>query len=421
MKTVKLILASLAIGISSGFAQDAELSVECRDYKMIAQDSKMVGDYVEAIKFYWKIDANCPEDSLVYKNIQYCIDNLMIKFDEDGNTDEKVVNAYKDSLLMAYKKHDDKYGSTPTEAIWYAYYLTMSGDSDYSKIDKLFTFAMGELKDETDPSFISIYYYNLLQLRNSEKDAAKKEALTRRMIDEYMTLIDMLAKIEGTDPIQEYIASVFDQVAKSCADVTPVVDKVLNNLPEDKQAKIEIIKKYRGFLDKRDCRDTKTYAQIVDLLLELDPTSEAWMAQGGKLMEQKKYNEAKNAYEKAKTFPGADNDEINYRIAHILYLQGSYKAAYNQASNVNGGEWKGKAISLMANSVAALANGCGDTTFDRKANYWYAVQLAERAGASSASFKKNCPTSQEIFNENKQQGESHYLPCWGVSVTITAY
>jgi hypothetical protein len=157
------------------------------------------------------------------------------------------------------------------------------------------------------------------------------------------------------------------------------------------------------------------------LLLELDPTADAWMAQAGKFMEQKKYNDAKSAYEKAKTFPNAGYDEINYRIAHILYLQGSYKAAFNQASSVNGGEWKNKAISLMANSVAALANSCGDTTFDRKANNWYAVQLAERAGVSSASFKKNCPTSQEIFNENKQQGESHYLPCWGVSVTITAY
>ena len=128
-----------------------------------------------------------------------------------------------------------------------------------------------------------------------------------------------------------------------------------------------------------------------------------------------------DAFKQAKDMDkGERGDELNYLIAYAYYTQGNYKSAHNTAINV-GGEFRSKALDIAAKSVAASANNCGDTSFERKANYWYAVELAERGGLNSSSYKANAPTNNMIFDENKTQGDSITLSCWGVSVKMIGY
>jgi len=414
MKTLKYILTIASVYTFSSFAQD-ELSKECKDYKMIASDSKMMREYQEAATYYWKIEKNCPEDKNIYANLRFCYESLM-----QGMTDDAQLTAYRDTLIEVYQLQEDKYGKDPNWALWHAYYLTANRNTKYTQIDELFTYAIGALQEQTGASFISTYYYNIMVMYNLEKDPAKKEAYAKRIFEEYLSLQKLLKKIAGSERVQEYITSIFDGVAKTCDDISPVMAKVLTMLPREKEAKIEALNNYMSIMDRKGCTNSGEYVAMSDTLLLVNPSAGAWMAKGISLVDKKKYSEALDAYKKALTFDDADKDEINYRIAHVYYAQGQYKSAHNQALSVNG-ENRSKALALAASSVAAMANGCGDTTFERKANYWYAVELAERAGVSTASYKANCPTSQDIFDENKERGGSIYLSCWGVNVKMNPF
>src|SRR5690606_17853282 len=153
----------------------------------------------------------------------------------------------------------------------------------------------------------------------------------------------------------------------------------------------------------------------------LDPTVYAMIAQGNFLMDQKRYGDAMGAYKEAQDMDsGERGDEIAYRMAYRYLQQGNYSAAHASALTA-GEEYRSKALDIAAKSVAASANSCGDTSFERKANYWYAVELAERGGLSTASYKANAPTKNMIFDENRTEGESITLSCWGVSVKIIGY
>jgi tetratricopeptide (TPR) repeat protein len=413
MKTLKYILALASVYAFGVFAQ--EETKECKEFKMIASDSKMMGDFQEAAIYYWKIEKNCQADENIYVNLRYCYEMML-----NNTTDETRKAGLRDTLITIYGLQEAKFGKDPNWSLWHAYYLTANKSTNYVKIDELFFYSIEQLQEKTGASFISTYYYNIMMMYNAEKDAAKKEAYAKRIIDEYISLQKLLKKIEGSERVQEYITSIFNGVAKTCDDVTPVLQKVLNMLPQDKEAKIEALKNYMSILENKGCANTKLYNDFSDTLLIVAPSAAAYVAKGVSLVEKKKYSEAMEAFRKALTYDDADKDEINYRIAHAQFSQGQHKAAYNTAMTV-GGEYRSRALALAASCVAALANSCGDTTFERKANYWHAVELAERAGVSSAAYKANCPTSQDIFNENKERGGSLFLPCWNVNVKMTPF
>lgn len=404
MKTLNYILvASSAIFTNGLHAQ--EKSKECAEFAMIASDSKMMKEFQEAATYYWKIEKSCPTDDKIYSNLRYCYESLIPE-----TKDEAKKKAYIDTLITVYELQEKKFGKDANWSLWHAYWKTTNRSTDYQSIDLLFSYAIDQLQEKTGASFVSTYYYNIMMMYNTEKDAAKKEAHAKRIIDEYISLQKLLKKIDGSERVQEYVTSIFDGVAKTCDDVTPVMAKVLKMLPKEKEAKIEALKNYMAILDRKNCTSSAEYVAMSDSLLMIDPSGAAWTSKAISLVEKKKYTEANEAFKKALTFSDADKDEINYRIAHMQYAQNQYKAAFSTAQSV-GGENRSKALGLMASCVAALANSCGDSSFDRKANYWYAVELAERAGISTAAYKANCPTAQDIFNENKERGGSHYLNC----------
>ena len=119
----------------------------------------------------------------------------------------------------------------------------------------------------------------------------------------------------------------------------------------------------------------------------------------------------------AKGLADADQkEEIEYMILDILYSdQKSYKSAFNAAMDISG-KHKSTALKMAANCVAQMANSCGSSTFERKANYLYAAQLADRAGDSGAAarYRNSGPTDGDWFEAGVS---SVTLSCWGVTVS----
>jgi len=415
MKLGKYILGlTLTLGVTA-HAQD-EMSKECKEARVIGGDAMANQNFQEAVNFYKKAEQLCPLDSTIHINLRYGYEQLMSK-SEDANTKK----LFTDSLIGVFERYEKNFGRKPHWAIWHAYYLTSIKSVEYKKIDELFKFAIDGLQAEADASLISTYYYNLYILQYGEKDETKKKEYSKRIVDEYLSLSKLLSAKEGNERIQEYLTGIFDRVAKTCDDVLPVIRDVLTMLPSDETAKKEAVKNYMSILERKDCVNTKEYEKLLNILIDMDPTVDAMIAKGNYLLAQKRMSEAMDAYKKAKDMDsGSKGDELNYRIAYLYYQQNNYKAAHNTALTV-GGEFRSKAYDIAAKSVAATANNCGDTSFERKANYWYAVELAEKGGLNASSYKANCPSKNMIFDENQREGESIHLSCWGLSVKMIGY
>ena len=130
-----------------------------------------------------------------------------------------------------------------------------------------------------------------------------------------------------------------------------------------------------------------------------------------------------DAYEKllSNATTEEEKNKYRYKIAAEYFNMNSYNTAYNKAKAVSG-EYRGSALSIMGQSVGATAMSCGESTFERKSNYVYAVQLLEQAQANGASglggvissYKSNYPTKSECFDAGNPS--SITLTCWGVSV-----
>ena len=133
---------------------------------------------------------------------------------------------------------------------------------------------------------------------------------------------------------------------------------------------------------------------------------------------------AVESFQKAVELEGEGENKQQYtlELANAQYKAGQYKAAFRTAKSIEG-DLRGKAMVICGNCIAALANSCGESTFERKANYWLANDYYKKAASlgaevSSSKFLDKAPDENEIFDAGKSKGDSITLTCWGESTTI---
>jgi tetratricopeptide (TPR) repeat protein len=163
---------------------------------------------------------------------------------------------------------------------------------------------------------------------------------------------------------------------------------------------------------------------IVDTIIKIDPSVRAVLARASLLIAQNKTSEAIKTYEEALKMSSnaEEKSDIELAIAEAHFRARNYRAAHNAGLKVTGKN-SGKGYEIAAKSVNALMNDCGASTFDRKANNYYAVELAEKSGNAQlvAIYKKAAPDSNDLFRESKEAGEEVTLECWGKTFKIVLY
>jgi len=120
---------------------------------------------------------------------------------------------------------------------------------------------------------------------------------------------------------------------------------------------------------------------------------------------------------------------IAYKVATI-YRRGSKGTARKYAQKaLDASPSNGKAYLLIASLYASSANQCGKTTFEKRAMYWKAAEVARKAGRvnpslksrankSAASYNAKAPTKEMIFTED-MAGKTVTFSCWvGGSVKV---
>ena len=431
MKSLILIVMLAVTGL--GFSQTSENPEECKEKRALITLYAKQKMYRDAANFFEEAYVVCGMDGLERAdwNNAKIIFKKLIKAEKD----EAVKAGLNDTLIWIYEK-GDTYGNDPKWKADYATEFVKQKSKDGEKIDSLYSESIHNLKEKCSTTHIKYYYTHLVRKFNSN-DGEEKEAARNFAIDEYLILSDYITIAvkknitKGDQPranqygkAQKFLDQYFVKLADDCIILTEVLGKKLANLPADKANKIEKIKGYLNILDGRKCTDTDVYGQFADSLIALEPTSAAYYAQGNFYSNKKEYSKAKDYFTKAIEMEGeGDNaDKYKYMLASTEYSTGSYRSAFRTAKNIEG-EYKGKAMIICANAIAKTANSCGDTSFERQANYWLANGYIRKASAlgesvSSSTYLSAAPTSEEVFDAGKTMGSSITLKCWNENTTI---
>lgn len=413
-----LVLGTLLIG-SVSFAQeggeeDGE-SRECRRMLKIANDAMSFTNYKEATTYFIKAENECNEfDSLNYERLASCALNMATSTEGDEQ------KAYIDTLLGAWDRAEAKGIYSKTNDMNRGYFILQSSNPDYHKADTVLNRGINKLGTEVNEQFLPLYYYNIYTLWYIELDEAVKANYKQRLIKEYFSLSTLIQDANFAPSTQESLTQFMRQVINTCEDILPEMPKFMSTLPENKDSKKALMLDMGSLLSELGCQKSDEFKNLVNTLYELDQEDPDVIAL---YLEAADDPRAKiDAYEKLLSNATTDEAKNKYRyeIALAYFQLNSYQTAYNKAKAV-GGKHKGNALSIMGQCVAATAMNCGESTFERKSNYIYAVQLLEQAQANGASvgglissYKSRFPTAEECFDNGNPSSQS--LSCWGVTV-----
>lgn len=413
MKLSKLlIVASLLIG-STAFAQDGEEDRECTRLRVVANNAMGVENWVEAVTYFIRAEEYCSDAEFGkdnYDRLLACIQEKMALHEE---AEDEVYYAYMDTLMMVWDKAEEKGHYDKADDINRGTYYTYLKPANYLKADELLSRAIEEAGTKLEDEYALLtYYYNVFSLWFIEQDAEAKENLKQRFINDYFRLTKLVKDANFSLETQEQLTAYLAQVITSCEDLLPAVPKYMESLPEDPEERKTALMNFGQLLIDNNCTDSDEFKTIAEELYRLDPNDPQVIQI---ILPLKSCSERIPIYKQMKenAFEVEEKNELQYKIAACYLNMGSYNNAYAAAKSVTGSN-KSKALKIQAQAVAATANSCGNSTFERKCNFLYAAQLMEQGGMSGANYKAKGPSADDCFNNNSPKSVT--LTCWGVTV-----
>ncbi|MBB78773.1 MAG: hypothetical protein CL844_07195 [Crocinitomicaceae bacterium] len=400
------------------YSQDEDAERECKRMRFLAGEELKIKNYSLAASYYLKGEVLC--GGYDAKNYARLIGTLRNATNQAKKADKK---AYNDTLIAAWDRVENVGFYNINDDFVRALAILQSTKPNRIKADDLFTRGIKNIGKKTKESYISYFYYNTLSMYSESATPEAKEKFKDKMIRDYFELSALIRSANMSDKTQKTITSYFNTAIKDCDDIVLYLQDFIKSLPEEAETKKNSIYSAISLLENKECTYTKEYLDLINLYVEINPNSlDAQIMKSNALLAQKKYSLAISTLNTAKKLAQNDSiiETISYKIASAKYNSGSYSSAYNTAMSIKG-KLKSKALIIAGNSVGKNANNCGSSTFERKCNYIYAVQLllkaqslGESTGSTISSFKKRYPTDSEIFDNGSPS--SINLSCYGISI-----
>ena len=455
----KLLVAYLLfITVPQMWAQNKE---ECLQNLSIFAESAKVKNYETAYTPWKAVRDSCPDLNVAIYSYGEKI--LKDRIKKAADTDK---GAIAEDLIVLYdqwvqffptRKGKSKKGdilSKKAQAM--LDYKTADLQTAYNTFDSAY---QTDAQSFTNPKMLYNYFNSLYKLYKSNAEGVSMELLFEKYeeISEKFELeqtnlakrIDkILKKEEAGDPISSrelrnkkafevnskafgVFASNLDAIiAKeaTCENLIPLYER---NFEANKGDAVWL-KRAASRMDSKDCSDAPLFVTLVEALHQLDPSADSAYYLG--LLKDKSGDEsgALQYYEESITL-----ETDNYKKAKILFKIATKFKNKGRKSKARSYARKalsfqpsmGRAYLLIANLYASSANDCGQTQFEKRAMYWLAAQMAEKAARVDASIKKvalktaksytgRAPSKTDIFTEGNE-GQVIKFDCWvGDSVTV---
>jgi tetratricopeptide (TPR) repeat protein len=398
-----------------GFAQNDSIQKrECDRMRFLAGEELKLKNFAGALTYYQKAETICGNfDKAAYERMSQAAINA------NATETDKVRKAlFADTVISIYGRMDSKSFFDQKNALTRASFYLKTTTIDRAKADEWYT---QSLKNgvQFNESQLLTYYNNLYQMYIASKDDLKG-AIKKRLINDYFVFSKLVTDAGMTPKTQETLTNVFNTLIKTCDDILPDLAGFMKTLPQEKEAKIKTVNNFMTILKEKGCTGSKEYEMLVDTIIKVDNSIDAVLAKANLQMAKKRYDDAISTYRTAINMStiSTQKEDLEYEILEIVYFKkDNIRGAYNMAMGINGSK-RSKALEIAADCVAKLANSCGTSTFERKCNYLYAAELAQRAGDGSKAsrYRAMGPSNTEIFTEGNPSSAS--LSCWGVSVSL---
>jgi hypothetical protein len=416
---LKAILFGTFIAVAAIYANaqnESPQELECKRMRLFAGEELKIKNFAGATSFYIKAEKICGGfDKANYDRMIQTIRNTI-----STETDKSRKAAYIDTLVDGYDRmekagHFDKANSAVR-----ATFILQSSTLNRKKADELYIQST-QSGTSLNEAQVSMYYYNIYTMYTDAKTTVEEKAvLKKRLISEYFTLSKLITDAKMSVKSQENLTTYFNTVVRTCDDILPDLAGFMSALPQEVEAKKKAVNNFMTLLKDKGCTGSKEYEMLVDTIIKIDNSIDAVLAKAQLQNVKKQYTSSITTLNQAKgmSTDAGQKEDIEFMILEIQYHElNSYNTAYRTAMGITGSN-KNKALLIAANCVAKTANSCGASTFDRKCNYLYAAELAQRGGdgGAAARFRSNGPSESDKFENNNPSSVS--LSCWGVSVSL---
>lgn len=400
-------VALLSLFVSLSFYTIGQVdSLECKRLEFLAGEAITKDDFKTAVSSLLKKEEHCGLDNSYWKRLIGCLVSVVNQED-----DQAIKFQFIDTLLNAWNRQDELGLYNETNDLTRATMYAQQSQEDYRKADFFFQRGLKNNGSSIHESYIVYALYATYVLLN-ESEGEEKNQLKTRIFNDYFFYLDLVDSTTSSQT-RESIITYFEYVFPSCDSIVLQVDKFIHDLPVDTSFAIHRIEMIESLLNKRNCTQNPVYYELIDTWLALDSNSirANWISDYRSMTPLEILPEIMETTNDPKI-----KAECQYQIAYAQYRAGSYMAAYKSGGACTG-EYKSKGMLIAAQSVAALANYCGDTTFERKSNYLYAAQLAEQAGSKEKAklFRSKAPSIDCTIETDLESVE---LSCWGITVNL---
>lgn len=347
------------------------------------------------------------------KKTDVMVDNAQMMFDNGIGTQKEQYEMFD----KAFKADSKEFTSPKGLYTYFSLLVDMSDAGQYpiSAVFAKYDDVMNQIGNVEDD------YASKIAAYEAKEEAGSISAKDKKKLGAYERNLEIVGKIKGS--INSKLGSRAD-----CTNLVPLYrgefDSNRNNT--------EWLNLVAGRLAGKECTDDPLFFEIVQELHRLSPSADSAYylsilsdKKGDSAGAAKYLNEsislqtdpkkkAKAIYSQGQQAQKAGRyGEARRKYNEVLAIQPSYGRAYLSISQM----------------IAASANNCGSTPFEKRAVYWLAARYADKAARvdgsiagtarkTSAAYNAKAPSKSDIFSQG-MSGKTIRIGCWiGESVAV---
>ncbi len=392
-------------------------------YKVLMQSDNKEEEALIALRWLYQ---NTPDlNESIYQDGAKILDKLL---DKELTTERR--SRLEDSLLWAYdmriKYFDDPVAALDRKA-YTAFKLYYKKPAKYSLLTELY----GQLYEEpfekisdfnhTPYMTVAAYYYKTKPKEFTATDVLDVHGIVTASIDEKISKGGNKTKLlKEQDKVDALLKSLGDDLI-SCEFIEENLVPKFNAEPNN----INIAKKVFSYSLTAKCTDTDYFLKAGEIYMTEDPSPSLAKALGDKFYFSGQYSKAKTYYSKMEELSQTDDDKFEAFMGQAsteakLGNKVSARSLARKALSVKPGA--AEAYNLIGNLYFLSYKDCqaGKSRVDDRAVYIAAYDMYKKAGNTSQmqAAKEQFPSIEEIFNENREEGERVTVGCW-INETVT--
>jgi len=415
MKKIFTIVAVMLVSLTNAqecatqaeddFGADKETS---RKYISLYSGYLGQSNFKEAATFWWQAQQAAPK----YKPNLY--NNGVSIYQKLAGAAKKAKDTLKtkelaDSLFMVYDLWVDTYGDCYKIQMKYANdrvkYFSKDFEISYGKYKQAFALYP---KDKIKSSWVQKYFTTAYMMVRNKKIECDE---LLELYDQLTTICDKKSATDKNFATAQKTLDKYVAPCASCDKLEELFKPKYEAAPED----VKLMEKIVGMMGGRKCTDSEFYITVVEKLHVMNPTYKSARGLALYYYNKKAYKKAATYFEEALTLTEveAEKAKLYPPLVNIYANTGNCSKRIKYAGMIGSNE-KNAAI---ARCIASKASSCGNTNVLRSFGYCLALDYAEKSGGKVSSgeikaWKDRLPTTQELFFEGFEVGQSVSVPCW---------